>query len=154
MRGAPTQLTEADLLHALRSVYDPELRANIVELGLIHSIAIAPDPDAPGGRIPGVPPRFRVTIGLLSREPNPSPPINPQPESQTGSQIVALIQNRLAGLPTISRADIHLLSEPRWSPDHIVPELRQRLSAAVASNQPIDALVQIQTAPTKSRSRS
>ena len=57
-------LTEADVLAALRDCYDPGSPLNIVDLGLVYSIAIVPDPDAPGAGIPGVPPRQRVRIAL------------------------------------------------------------------------------------------
>jgi len=136
-----TQPTEPDILAALRDCYDPEIRANIVELGLVHSISLAQDADAPGTGIPGVPPRFRVHIGLLSRNSG----------SDTGAQIVALIKNRLAAFPSVSGTQVELLVEPRWTPDHMTPELRERLSLALASNQRQDVLVQIQTAPAKTR---
>jgi len=148
MRTSATQLTEADLLQALGDVRDPELPANIVELGLVHSLEIAIDPDAPGAGIPGVPPRFRVAIALLSRDPDP------QADSQLDNQLLALIHNRLAGIPTISRAEVNRLAEPSWTPDRISPNLRLRLSAALASNQRSDALVQIQTAPATHRRSS
>ena len=139
MRSAPNPLTEADVLSALRDVYDPEIRANIVELGLVHSVAITPDPDAPGSGIAGVPPRFRVQVRLMP----------PYPGSESEAQIVALVGNRLAAFPSISRTQVEVLTDPRWSPDRVSPELRQRLSVAVASNQRPNALVQIQPAPTK-----
>jgi metal-sulfur cluster biosynthetic enzyme len=145
MRSTPTSpLTEADIFAALHDCYHPEIRANIVELGLVHSIAITPDADAPGAGIPGVPPRYRVHISLMP----------PDPGSDTEAQIVALIENRLAAFPNISRTHIHLISEPRWTPDRVAPELRQRLSLAIASNQRHHALVQIQTAPGKNREDS
>jgi len=148
MRTAATQLTEEDVLQALRDVRDPELPANIVELGLVHSLRIALDADAPGAGIPGVPPRFHVTIDLLSRDPDP------QADSQLDNQLLALIHNRLAGIPSISRTQVNLLAEPTWTPDRIASDLRLRLSAAVASNQRSDALVQIQTAPATHRRSS
>lgn len=148
MRSSATQLAEADLLQALRDVRDPELPANIVELGLVHSLQIAPDSDGPGSGIPGVPPRFHVTIDLLSRDPDP------QADSQLDNQLLALIHNRLAGIASISRTQVNLLAEPTWTPDRIASDLRLRLSAAVASNQRSDALVQIQTAPATHRRSS
>ena len=57
-------LTEADILAALRDCYDPGIALNIVDLGLVQSITITPDPDAPGAGIPGVPTRHRVAIAL------------------------------------------------------------------------------------------
>lgn len=140
----PSPLTEAHIFTALRDCYDPEIRANIIDLGLIHSIAVTSDPDAPGAGIPGVPPRYSVHIGLMP----------PDPGSDIEAQIVALIENRLAAFPNISRTRVDLIAEPRWTPDRVAPELRQRLSLAIASNQRHHALVQIQTASPKPRERS
>jgi metal-sulfur cluster biosynthetic enzyme len=41
-------LTESDILTALRDCYDPVLPCNIVDLGLIRSIVVTPDLEAPG----------------------------------------------------------------------------------------------------------
>ena len=57
-------LTESDILTALRDCYDPVLPCNIVDLGLIRSIAITPDPEAPGTQIPGVPQKHLIHIEL------------------------------------------------------------------------------------------
>ncbi|HEX3967053.1 MAG TPA: iron-sulfur cluster assembly protein, partial [Edaphobacter sp.] len=50
-------LTETEILAALRDCYDPVLPCNIVDLGLIRSVAITPDLEAAGSGIPGVPQR-------------------------------------------------------------------------------------------------
>jgi metal-sulfur cluster biosynthetic enzyme len=127
-------LTQSDILAALRDCYDPEISCNIVDLGLVHAIDLAPDPDAPGAGIPGVPPRHRVQISLTLTSPNDS----------AEQQIVAQIQGRLAAFETISRTRVEVVDEPRWTPDCISPEARKRLSLAVASNQSSNALIQIQ----------
>jgi metal-sulfur cluster biosynthetic enzyme len=139
----PPTLTEADILAALRDCYDPEISLNVVDLGLVHSISIAPDPTAPGAGIPGVPPRHHVTVALVLTQ-----IVDPE-----DTPLVAQIQNRLAAFETISRTDVSLLLEPAWNPGRITPEGRARLgnpltSRKSASNKP-DALVQIQTRPAK-----
>ena len=145
MRAAANPLlTEADVVAALRDCYDPEIRANIVELGFVQFISIAHDSDAPGFGIPGVPPRYRVHIGLVP----------PYPGSDMEAQIIAVIENRLAAFAAISRTRVEILPEPRWTPDRVAPELRERLSRAIASNQRPHALVQIQTASAKPREDS
>jgi hypothetical protein len=87
-------LTEADVLAALRDCYDPGGPLNIVDLGLVYSIAIAPDPDAPGAGIPGVPPRQRVHIALT--------PIRLADTGSDAAPLIAQIQNRLAAFETIT----------------------------------------------------
>lgn len=95
-------MTDADLLSALRDCYDPALKRNIVELGLVRSATLQPDLDAPGARIPGVPPRFAATIELFA----------PSSDEDANAMLVAQIDNRLAGLEQISRAHIKLLPTP------------------------------------------
>jgi metal-sulfur cluster biosynthetic enzyme len=137
---APTAaLTEAAVLAALRDCYDPEISLTIVDLGLVHSISIAPDPDAPGAGIPGVPPRHRVSIALTLAQ-------IADPES---TPLIAQIQNRLAAFETISRTDVTLLHEPAWNPGRITPEGRARLGNRLPSSKPANALIQIQSRPAK-----
>jgi metal-sulfur cluster biosynthetic enzyme len=139
-------LTEADILAALRDCYPPEIPLNIVDLGLVHSISIAPDPEAPGTGIPGVPPRHRVAIALTLATLLDSSDAEDTP-------LIAQIQNRLAAFETVSRTAVTLLREPAWNPGRISPEGRARLGNRLPSTQPAstkpDALVQIQTRPAK-----
>jgi|GEM_PF-852045 len=135
----PAPLTESDILAALRDCYDPEIPLNIVDLGLVHSISIAPDPDAPGAGIPGVPRKHRVSITLtlasiIDAEDTP---------------LIAQIQNRLAAFETISRTEVTLVREPAWNPGRISPEGRARLGNHLTSKKPANDLVQIQIRPAK-----
>lgn len=140
MPTAAVSLTEADILAALRDCYDPAVSCNIVDLGLVFSISIAPDPDAPGSGIPGVPSRHRVRIELVVSQ-------IADPEDTT---IAAQIQNRLAAFETISRTEVLLLREPAWTPDRISPEGRARIAQNQSRTSSPNALVQIQTNPAKS----
>ena len=135
----PAILTEADIRAALRDCYDPAISCNIVDLGLVHSIAITPDPEAPGAGIPGVPPRHRVSIALTF-----ATLIDPE-----DSPLPAQIENRLAAFETISRTEVTLLRSPAWNPGLISAAGRALLSNRLPSKQPADALVQIQTRPAK-----
>jgi metal-sulfur cluster biosynthetic enzyme len=110
-------LTESDILLALRDCYDPILPCNIVDLGLIRSIRIASDPEAPGANIPGVPQKHQIQIGL-------SPT---QSDEASTAQLIAQISNRLAGLETVSHTTVTLLSNPPWSPLNITPAGRKTL---------------------------
>jgi metal-sulfur cluster biosynthetic enzyme len=110
---------------------------------LVHSVAIAPDPDAPGTGIPGVPPRHRVRIALTLAQ-----IVDPEE-----TPLVAQIQNRLAAFDTISHTEVTLLREPAWNPGRISPEGHARLANPLSSKKPAsnkpDALVQIQIQPGK-----
>jgi metal-sulfur cluster biosynthetic enzyme len=136
----PAPLTEADILAALRDCYSPGIPLNIVDLGLVHSIAIAPDPDAPGSGIAGVPHRHRVSIALTLAQ-------IADPED---TSLIAQIQNRLAAFETISGTEVTLLREPAWNPGRITPAGRVRLGNHLPSTKPEpDALIQIQIRPAK-----
>jgi metal-sulfur cluster biosynthetic enzyme len=110
-------LTESEIIAALRDCYDPELPCNIVDLGLVRSIAIAPDSDAPGAGISGVPQKHLVQIDLILTHPS----------DDAEAQVRAQIANRLAGLETVSQTTITLHAEPVWSPANITPAGRRIL---------------------------
>jgi metal-sulfur cluster biosynthetic enzyme len=110
-------LTQSDILHALRDCYDPVLPCNIVDLGLIHSITITSDAEAPGAGIPGVPQKHIIDIAVIPT----------QNEEAATAQLSAQITNRLAGLEAISRTSITLLDTPIWSPLNITPAGRKTL---------------------------
>ena len=110
-------LTEPDILQALRDCYDPELPCNIVDLGLIRSLTIQPDPEAPGTNIPGVPQKHRIALTLTLT--------NPTEDAE--SQLRAQIANRLAGLETVSQTTITILPTPAWTPQQITPTGRRIL---------------------------
>jgi metal-sulfur cluster biosynthetic enzyme len=110
-------LTQSDILAALRDCYDPTLPCNIVDLGLIRSITIAPDLEAPGTHIPGVPRKHLIHITLTPTQPG---------EAAT-AQLTAQIINRLAGLETISQTTVNLLDGPIWTPLDITPAGRKIL---------------------------
>ncbi len=108
-------LTEDDIRNALRDVYDPELPVNIVDLGLVCALNLAPDPDAPG-----MMPKQKVHIDLTLTTPG----------CPSHAQITEQIQNRLAGLQGISQTEVNLVWEPKWSPARISPEAQKKLGIA------------------------
>jgi metal-sulfur cluster biosynthetic enzyme len=110
-------LTESDILLALRDCYDPLLPCNIVDLGLIRSILVTPDLEAPGAHIPGVPQKHRIEIQLTPT----------QTDEAAEAHLRAQIANRLAGLETVSRTTITLLDQPSWTPLSITPAGRKIL---------------------------
>lgn len=91
-------MTQADLLNALRDCYDPQTRRNLLELNVVRSATLTPDADAPGAGVPGVPPRFRAYIVLTART----------LDEAANAQLCAQVENRLAGLPTLSKIEVKL----------------------------------------------
>jgi metal-sulfur cluster biosynthetic enzyme len=110
-------LTEADILTALRDCYDPALPCNIVDLGLIRSVSVAPDPEAPGAGVPGVPQKHLIHIELTLTSPT----------DEAAAQVTAQIRNRLAGLEEAGETTVALASEPAWTPQQITPAGRRAL---------------------------
>ena len=87
-------MTDADLLNALRDCYDPKLRRNVVDLNLIRSATLTPDPASPPAF-----PRQIAQITLTA----------PTSDEAATSQLAAQIENRLLGIQSISRAEIAVL---------------------------------------------
>jgi metal-sulfur cluster biosynthetic enzyme len=110
-------LTESDILQALRDCYDPELPCNIVDLGLIRSLAITPDLEAPGANIPGVPRKHRIALTITLTNPTEA----------AEAQLRAQIANRLAGIETVSHTTITIVPTPPWTPQLITPTGRRIL---------------------------
>jgi metal-sulfur cluster biosynthetic enzyme len=110
-------LTEAEIRNALRDCYDPGLHCNIVDLGLVRSIDITPDLEAPGAGIPGVPQKHRVSIAII---------LTHSTDDAEG-QLTAQIANRLAGIEAVSHSDVTVLAAPAWRPTDITPAGRKAL---------------------------
>src|SRR6185437_212455 len=92
-------MTDADLVNALRDCYDTLQQRNIVDLGLVQSAALMQDTEAPGALVRGVPLRYIAHITLRA----------PGSDDTRNAQLRAQIENRLAGLPEISRTEIEML---------------------------------------------
>ena len=108
-------LTEEDILDALRSVNDPELPVNIVELGLIYGVDLQADLDAPG-----LLPRQKVAIEItMTTQGCPAHGI-----------ILEQVRNRLAGIQELSECQVDLVWTPPWTPDRISPEAQKKLGIA------------------------
>jgi metal-sulfur cluster biosynthetic enzyme len=108
-------LNEDEILNALRDINDPELPVNIVDLGLVYKVELAPDPDAPG-----MLPKQKVVIEMSMTTPN----------CPAHAMILEQARNRLAGLPDLSWIEVNLVWEPAWTPDRISPAAQKKLGIA------------------------
>lgn len=105
-------LSEADVLAALRDCFDPEVRLNLVDLGVIYRVALEPDPDS----APAWPrQRVMVTMTLTTRE------------CPASALILEQVQNRLAAIPEIGKVQVDLVWEPKWTPHRISAAGRRQL---------------------------
>ena len=105
-------LSEAAIYAALRDCFDPEVKLNLVDLGLIYAVSTGPDPDStPAWPRQGV----KVTMTLTSAQ------------CPASGLIFEQVQNRLAGIPDISRVEVELVWEPKWTPHRISEAGRRQL---------------------------
>jgi metal-sulfur cluster biosynthetic enzyme len=100
-----TPLDEPLILDALRQVIDPELDCNIVDLGLIYSVAIA------GARV-----AVKMTLTTQGC---------PMHES-----LVDGVRSVLLSLPGVSEADVEVVWDPPWNPAMMTPAGRARVGVA------------------------
>ena len=94
--------TEATVLDAMRSVIDPELMVNIVDLGLIYDVRVAGE-------------KANVSMTLTS------------PACPAGPQIVHQAKMAVEAVPEITESEIRLTMSPPWSPDRMTDDARDQL---------------------------
>ena len=105
-------LKEMDIFAALRDCFDPEIKLNLVDLGVIYAIETGPDPDS----TPAWPRQWvRVTMSLAA------------PDSPAKGLILEQVGNRLASVPDISKVELNLVGEPQWTPHRITEAGRRQL---------------------------
>ncbi len=93
----------ADVIDALRTVYDPEIPVNIYELGLIYTVEV----DLSGS----------VKIDMTLTSPN-------CPEAQV---LPARAREAALGVDGISAADVEIVWDPPWSPERMSEAARLEL---------------------------
>lgn len=105
-------MTEEDIFLALRDCFDPEVKLNLVDLGLIYAVALEPDPNAK----PAFPrQRVKVTMTLTT------------PQCPASGLIFEQVNNRLASIEQISKVEVELVWEPKWTPSRISAAGRAQL---------------------------
>ncbi|MCL4411337.1 iron-sulfur cluster assembly protein [Candidatus Marsarchaeota archaeon] len=90
-----------EVVEALKQCKDPELDANIVDLGLIYGITMKE-----GG--------VKVTMTMTSAM------------CPVTSLILADAQLRLEAVPGIGKVELELVWDPMWSPDMMSDEIKYR----------------------------
>ena len=105
-------LSEDQIFAALRDCFDPEVKLNLVDLGLIYAIETGPDLESSPAW-----PRQRVKVTMtLTTEYCPA-----------SGLIIEQIHNRLATICDISKVDVKLVWEPKWTPHRISEAGRKQL---------------------------
>jgi metal-sulfur cluster biosynthetic enzyme len=90
------------ILNALRTVKDPELNINVVDLGLVYTIQTHDD-------------QIDVEMTLTS------------PACPAGPEILRDAVGALKALDGVSKANVRLVMSPPWSPDKMSDAARDEL---------------------------
>jgi probable FeS assembly SUF system protein SufT len=105
--GGGEPVSEQAIWEQLRTVYDPEIPINVVDLGLVYDLGIE---QLPSGRS-----RVRVSMTLTA------------PGCGMGPAIATDARTRIEDLPGVEEAHVHLVWDPPWNPHMISPEGRAKL---------------------------
>ncbi len=105
-------ISETDILTALRDCFDPEVKLNLVDLGLIYGVETGRDPDSS----PKWPRQWvKVTMTLTTQA------------CPASGLIFEQVHNRLASIPDVSKVDVELVWEPKWTAHRISEDGRRQL---------------------------
>jgi len=105
--GESGELGEAAVWAVLRTCFDPEIPLNIVDLGLVYDLSI--EPVAEGDS------RVEVKMTLTA------------PGCGMGPTIAEDARAKIAALPGVAEAKVHIVWDPAWTPQMMSTEGRQVL---------------------------
>ena len=94
-----TRLTD-DIVQALKTVYDPEIPADIYELGLIYRIDIADDRS--------------VNVDMTLTTPN----------CPSAQELPAMVENAVSSVPGVGPVAVKVVWDPPWEPSRMSDEAR------------------------------
>ncbi len=93
-----------DIVSALKTVYDPEIPADIYELGLIYKVDIADD--------------RKVTVDMTLTTPN----------CPSAAELPAMVENAVASVPGVGEVKVNVIWDPPWDPSRMSDEARVALN--------------------------
>ena len=95
-----TERLSQEIIAALKTVFDPEIPADIYELGLIYKVDIKDDRS--------------VDIVMTLTTPN----------CPAAGELPTMVENAVASVPGVGVVTVNLVWEPSWSPDRMSDEAR------------------------------
>jgi FeS assembly SUF system protein len=108
---APAELPEAevsrmtdDVIAALKTVYDPEIPADIYEIGLIYRVDIAGD--------------RKVTVDMTLTTPN----------CPSAQELPIMVENAVACVAGVGEVKVNIVWDPPWDPSRMSDEARAVLN--------------------------
>ena len=93
-----------EIVSALKTVYDPEIPADIYELGLIYKVGIDDD--------------RMVNIEMTLTTPN----------CPSAEELPQQVENAVAGVPGVREAKVNIVWDPPWDPSRMSDEARTVLN--------------------------
>ena len=102
-------VTQEEVLNALKDCYDPEIPVNIVDLGLIYEVRLAPAEQAPQAQ------QAEVVMTMTS------------PGCPAHAQIGEQVKERVRQIPGIHDVKVDIVWTPPWSPERLSPAARKQL---------------------------
>jgi FeS assembly SUF system protein len=95
-----TERLTGDIVAALKTVFDPEIPADIYELGLIYKVDLKDD--------------RAVDVVMTLTTPN----------CPAAGELPTMVENAVASVPGIGIVNVNLVWDPAWSPDRMSDEAR------------------------------
>jgi FeS assembly SUF system protein len=94
-----SRLTD-DIVAALKTVYDPEIPADIYELGLIYKIDIGDDRSV------------KIDMSLTS------------PNCPSAQELPIMVENAVSSVPGVKETRVEVVWDPPWDPSRMSDEAR------------------------------
>ncbi len=95
-----TERLSKDIVAALKTVFDPEIPADIYELGLIYKVDIKDDRS--------------VDVVMTLTTPN----------CPAAGELPTMVENAVASVPGVGVVSVNVVWEPVWSPERMSDEAR------------------------------
>jgi probable FeS assembly SUF system protein SufT len=101
------EVTDQLVLERLKTVFDPEIPVNVVDLGLVYDVQVSKL--AEGNH------KVNVKMTLTAQG------------CGMGPSIAGDAQMKILGIPNVDEANVELVWDPPWNPSMISPEGKKRL---------------------------
>jgi FeS assembly SUF system protein len=95
-----TERLGTEIVAALKTVFDPEIPADIYELGLIYKVDIKDD--------------RTVDVEMTLTTPN----------CPAAAEMPQMVENAVASVPGVGVVNVSIVWEPAWTPDRMTDEAR------------------------------
>lgn len=99
-----TERMGTGIVAALKTVFDPEIPADIYELGLIYKVDIKDD--------------RAVDVEMTLTSPN----------CPSAAELPTMVENAVASVPGVGVVNVSIVWEPQWMPDRMTDEARAVLN--------------------------